>query len=279
MTVTTRLVIVLIVILFISGCTVRTAYNYLDWYLAWQVDDYVELTDEQEQQFDRVVDEFIVWHRQQELPRYRDMLADLKGAIEQQNPEKLKLTLTAARTLWLDSAQQIAPNAILLLNKLTPKQRQELVNNIRGKQQEAHDKWRKRELRSVEKKREESIEQLVDTLGDITEQQKQDLLANFDSYTSTTEMRIASRKLWLEKFEQALLAQQNIDQLTLFSLFTDISSYRSEKYLAASAENMQNNLEFLTRQLPTLTAAQQEHVLDNIQDYLEDLDYLIKQNS
>lgn len=274
-----KLIILLIVITFISGCTVRTAYNYLDWYLAWQVDDYVELTDEQDEQFDRLVDEFIVWHRQQELPRYRDMLATLKNAVEQQNSEQLKQTLTTARTLWLDSAQQIAPNAILLLNKLSMEQRRELVSNIRKKQVEDHEKWRKRETRSIEKKQEESIEQLANTLGDVTEQQKQDLLANFDDYTSTTEMRIASRELWLKKFEQALLTQQNIDQLTLFSLFTDISSYRSEKYMAASAENMQKNLAFLTRQLPNLTADQQEHVIDNIQDYIEDLDYLIKQNS
>lgn len=274
-----KLIILLIVITFISGCTVRTAYNYLDWYLAWQVDDYVELTDEQDEQFDRLVDEFIVWHRQQELPRYRDMLATLKNAVEQQNSEQLKQTLTTARTLWLDSAQHIAPNAILLLNKLSMEQRRELVSNIRKKQVEDHEKWRKRETRSIEKKQEESIEQLANTLGDVTEQQKQDLLANFDDYTSTTEMRIASRELWLKKFEQALVTQQNIDQLTLFSLFTDISSYRSEKYMAASAENMQKNLAFLTRQLPNLTANQQEHVIDNIQDYIEDLDYLIKQNS
>lgn len=274
-----KLIILFILITFISGCTVRTAYNYLDWYLAWQVDDYVELTDEQDEQFDRLVDEFIVWHRQQELPRYRDMLATLKNAVEQQNSEQLKQTLTTARTLWLDSAQQIAPNAILLLNKLSMEQRRELVSNIRKKQVEDHEKWRKRETRSIEKKQEESIEQLANTLGDVTEQQKQDLLANFDDYTSTTEMRIASRELWLKKFEQALVTQQNIDQLTLFSLFTDISSYRSEKYMAASAENMQKNLAFLTRQLPNLTANQQEHVIDNIQDYIEDLDYLIKQNS
>lgn len=274
-----KLIILLLVMTFLSGCTLRTAYNYLDWYLAWQVGDYVELTDEQEQQFDRAVEEFISWHRQRELPRYRDMLTELKMAVEQQDPDKLKATLSAARTLWLDSAQQIAPNAILLLNKLSTEQRQQLVQNIRSKQQEDHDKWRERELRSVDKKQQESVDRLVETLGDITQQQRQDLLANFDSYTSTTEMRIASRELWLKKFETALLAQKNIDQLTLFSLFTDISSYRSEQYMATSTANMQKNLGFLAKQLPGLTAKQQEHVLDNIDDYLADLDYLIRQNS
>lgn len=273
-----RAIILLFVITLLSGCTFRTIYNYLDWYLAWQVDNYVELTDEQEQQFDRLVAEFIAWHRQQELPRYRNRLAMLKRAVEQQDAEQLKRILTAARTIWLDSAQQLAPAAILLLNKLSMQQRRQLVNNIREKQVEDHEKWRKRESRSVEKKREQRIEQFADVLGEVTEQQKQDLLANFNAHTSTTKMRIASRELWLQKFEQALLAQQNIDQLTLFSLFTDVSSYRSEAYIVASAENMQKTLAFLTHQLPNLTANQQTYVLDNIQDYLDDLDYLMKQN-
>ncbi len=275
-----KIITLLVLVLTISACTVRTAYNYIDWYLAWQIDDYVELNDEQEEQFEQAIDEFIVWHRSQELPKYKQMLTELQLAIEQQDKAKLESVFNYSRTLWFDSAKQAAPSIILLLDKLSLEQRQELVNNISTKQQEDHDKWRERaKTTSKTEREEEEVEELTDTLGELTQQQQQEFLITLSSLVSTTEMRIKSRELWLQKFSTALTSQTTIDQLTLYELFTDISSYRSAEHISISRANQQKYMAFLSSQLPSLTVQQQQHVIESIRDYIEDLEYLIQQNS
>lgn len=257
----------------------RTAYNYLDWYLAWQVDDYVELNSEQEALFDKAVDEFIAWHRAQELPKYRTMLNKLKNSVESQNSEGLKQVFNNTNSVWLDSAKEVAPSIILLLEKLSMEQKKELVKNIQAKQNEDHEKWRERAKRSIENRKQEEIEELTETLGELTSEQKADYLVTLDAFSSTTEMRIKSRERWMAKFNDALTKQPDIDQITLFELFTDLSSYRSPEHMSISKANQDIYLTFLTKQLPTLTAKQQEHILANIDEYLDDLDYLIAQKS
>lgn len=274
-----KVILIVIAISTLSACTMRTAYNYLDWYLAWQIDDYVELTSEQEELFDRAVDNFIAWHRVQELPKYRKMLTELKSSVEKQDSSTLTQVFNNADRVWLDSAQEVAPSIILLLEKLTMAQRQELVKNIKAKQQEDHKKWREQAKRSAEERVEEEVEELTETLGELTAKQKEAYLVTLDSFSSTREMRIKSREIWMNKFETALTASQNVDQITLYELFTDMSSYRSEEHMSTSQANEQIYLAFLTKNLPTLTTKQQKHIIGNIQEYLDDLDYLIAQKS
>lgn len=274
-----KIVLIVVAISTLSACTMRTAYNYLDWYLAWQIDDYVELTSEQEVLFDRAVNNFIDWHRAQELPKYRSMLTELKKSVEQQDVGSLEQVFNNTDRIWLDSAQEVAPNIILLLEKLSMEQRQTLVKNIKAKQQEDHEKWREQAQRSAEERVAEKLEELTETLGELTAKQKEAYLITLDAYANTREMRIESRAVWMNKFETALTAKQSVDQIALYELFTDMSSYRSEKHISTSQANGEIYLAFLTKNLPSLTAKQQKHIIGNIEEYLDDLDYLIAQKS
>ena len=48
----------------------RLAYNYLDWVISWYLDDYIQLNKEQDDYYDRQLDELLQWHRSDQLPRY-----------------------------------------------------------------------------------------------------------------------------------------------------------------------------------------------------------------
>ena len=48
--------ILLIGLLALTGCSSKFAYNNFDWLVYWYVDDYVELTNEQEDLFDVKID-------------------------------------------------------------------------------------------------------------------------------------------------------------------------------------------------------------------------------
>ena len=72
---TVRLVAGLLVLALLAGCSAnRFLYNRADTFVRWAVDDYVDLTSEQQQRFDDNLDVLLDWHRRAELPQYRDFI-------------------------------------------------------------------------------------------------------------------------------------------------------------------------------------------------------------
>ena len=72
---TVRLVAGLLVLALLAGCSAnRFLYNRADTFVRWAVDDYVDFTSEQQQRFDDNLDVLLDWHRQAELPQYREFI-------------------------------------------------------------------------------------------------------------------------------------------------------------------------------------------------------------
>ncbi|GAA4501292.1 DUF6279 family lipoprotein [Pseudaeromonas paramecii] len=76
--------------LLLGGCSVRLMYHWLDWAIAWKLDDYFQLNSRQSRIVDHEVDRFLSWHRQVELPVYAKQLRQLA--------DELKEPLSEART-------------------------------------------------------------------------------------------------------------------------------------------------------------------------------------
>ena len=72
---TVRLVAGLLALALLAGCSAnRFLYNRADTFVRWAVDDYVDFTSEQQQRFDDNLDVLMDWHRQVELPQYREFI-------------------------------------------------------------------------------------------------------------------------------------------------------------------------------------------------------------
>jgi hypothetical protein len=57
-----------------AGCGVKFAYNNLDRFAHWTMDDYMSLDDEQQAYFDAQLDVLLYWHRTTQLPVYAQAL-------------------------------------------------------------------------------------------------------------------------------------------------------------------------------------------------------------
>ena len=68
--------------LLLVGCSTKFTYNNLDWLIHWYVDDYVELSDRQENLFDEHFANWLNWHRSEELAKYVKHLKSLKADVE-----------------------------------------------------------------------------------------------------------------------------------------------------------------------------------------------------
>ena len=77
------LVILLAFTVVLPGCSAnRFLYNRADTFIRWVIDDYVDLTTEQQKQFDAGLDGLLDWHRRNELPLYREFILSSLDALE-----------------------------------------------------------------------------------------------------------------------------------------------------------------------------------------------------
>lgn len=73
----------LLLVTTLVGCSAnRLLYNRADTFIRWAADDYVALDREQQAAFDQRLDDFLAWHRSEELPRYREFIVTSLDTLE-----------------------------------------------------------------------------------------------------------------------------------------------------------------------------------------------------
>ncbi len=119
-----RLTIVgVLLVLWLSGCTLKWTYDYADWVILWSVDDYFDLTTEQEQFLTERLDKILVWHRKEELTAYADFLQLLKakggdGLTDQEFDE----LFNEAQRLRINLLERVLPDTAVFLSTLQDSQ-------------------------------------------------------------------------------------------------------------------------------------------------------------
>lgn len=75
--------LMLLLVTALVGCSAnRLLYNRADTFIRWAADDYVALDREQQAEFDQRLDDFLAWHRSEELPRYREFIVTSLDTLE-----------------------------------------------------------------------------------------------------------------------------------------------------------------------------------------------------
>ena len=114
---TTKFCLIVLGCLLISSCSLRWSYNFLDWLVAWEVDEYVSLDPQQKKQLNNNVAQFHQWHRQTQLPLYAEFLKQLESQLLDQKVDSSSLmqSFNQARKFWQDSLVQFTAFAPSLL--------------------------------------------------------------------------------------------------------------------------------------------------------------------
>ena len=78
-----RAIFIALLLTSLVGCSAnRLIYNRADTFVRWAVDDYVSFDREQQAAFDSRLDDFLSWHRREELPRYRLFILKSMSALD-----------------------------------------------------------------------------------------------------------------------------------------------------------------------------------------------------
>lgn len=273
-----QILVVTLVLLFTSGCRTTIIYNYADWLIAWKVDDFVELTDPQEESFKAELASLFKWHRTQELPKYVVILDDLTIAISENNTDDL-LSLVDKIVASGERIKSVAAEkVIVLLNQLSTDQKQQLLTNIEAYQQETHSE-RLENAKTLTEKLNDSdrFDAIEDILGKLTPAQKQRRDQLTKELNDTLLMRIESQKRWLSLFRLGVQPQNlSVSESQLTVLFTELSSYRSEALITAQDHNKNLYQDWSLDLLESITKRQKDTLLEVIDEYRTDFIKLAK---
>ncbi len=275
-----RSLLVLFFLIFLTSCSSKLAYNNLDWWVYWYMDDYIELKDEQEEKFDAYLQNWLSWHKNSELTRYKAHLEDVKRQIENGtlDYETIFNHLERGRTHWERVRDEISPQLATIAKTLDDEQVVNLFAALEKdnkeeeeERQEALDKSEAQRLKDRIERIEETISERI---GRLSGEQKQIVSTYAQQFISTGDawleyrrnIQNAARKLFVtrrqnEQFEEELVAlMQNPDD------------YKSEVYKQSSAHNMTVTATLLAEIISTLSEKQRKTLVENVDELIETVD-------
>lgn len=271
-------------IILLSGCSSRLAYNNLDWLVYWYLDDYVELDNSQEAIFDEHLKAWLAWHKSEELTRYYAHLSELKQDVETNNLSKAVVIhhLDQANQHWNRIRDKVSPTLANMARTLDEDQVIYLFAAIEKENQKDRDELEEIAGRSdseARKKRIETIEETIEErIGRLTPEQEQIVDDYSDEFMSTFAQWVeyretiqqAARKLFITRDTNSTFESD------LLLLMDEPDSYRTIDYIAAREHNRERWASMITEIGASLTPKQKTHLLDNVSDLMEDVERFMK---
>ena len=189
-------------LLCLAACSSTTfVYNRLDTILPWYVDDYVDLDAPQQRMLDQTLQPFLSWHRQQELPRYVELLDEIEANLDHPlTPRRLGEIYSDMEVAWSRLEEESLDWLLELGTALSDEQVQEFLTYLQDRQLEYEKEYL---TRSEADYREESYESLADSLGDylgrLTPGQRDRLRRASTALERSDKVWLQERQVWIER--------------------------------------------------------------------------------
>lgn len=271
-------IIILCLVLFISGCSTKFVYKNIDWLAYWYLDDYIELNNEQKEVFDVKLNEWLAWHKQNELPKYIDHIAELSTDVfdQQLSLERIQYHQDKAQAHWKRLRARVVPDAVEMSPMLTDEQVTYLFAALEKRNLEREEEIQERNEQIPEKRAKKrlknSLKDAQTWLGKLTEEQER-LIEN------TLPQFYSNSPLWLEytrayQNELRLLFAKS-DRGTSFKmalqdLLLNPEQFRSEELVDRNKSNAELYKNMLLTMMVLSTEKQRTHFVEEVAEYKED---------
>lgn len=273
---TIQLLFTLGLVMMLSSCSTRFFYNQLDWLMPWYLDDYVSIESHQEPHFDKSVDNFLTWHRYQQLPAYSKFLGRLKEVADKPSADQLNQPLLQADEFINTLYQQFGSEFSPLVSILSEPQKQLLIENIREKNEEYAENFIVIGEAAARKKGEEKIQEIIeDWLGSLTKQQ----LNRIKQFSQSTQWMspglLQARQKWVDELEKAL-QNQTLTEQQIAPFFDNRRLFWSDSLQQQYQINSELLAGFILDMLLSMDSSQKSHLLERLSDYQQDFIELSK---
>ena len=279
----TKLIILLAACLALSSCSTKLTYNFLDWWMSWSLRSYVTLDQQQRHVLTQQLEAFHHWHRQQELPRYRDLLIEIQQRLHQGPITEAELQAYTNRGIerWEYSLTQlIAPGASLLAT-LSDKQVEELSRNMTRRLEAFREDQVDISAEKLRSKRIKRMRKLaVSWVGKLDKQQRALIDTWAEQLTPDRRLNLEERLRWQQAFETLLQQRQQPELATgTEQLFLNAQQDWPTEYRDSVIHNQRQTHSLLV-QLHTSLSEQQHRMLNRtLQGYIDDFGTLASLNT
>ncbi|GAB3016140.1 DUF6279 family lipoprotein [Bowmanella dokdonensis] len=275
-----RLFATVLLVLGLAGCSTGFVYTNLDWLVHWYLDDYVNLDRQQKKLFDQHMNEWLDWHRNEELVSYRAHLVRLKQAVEQgpMTQTQWLAEFEQGRAHWQRLLDHLAPELATLALTLEDKQVESIFTEVEDKNREREeDRADQDESERLQERHENLVEDLEQWAGRLNEQQKELVGEYAGQFRSNFNNWIIYRRAWQARAKEMLLEKQDSEQwkASFAQLLSEPERYQSPEFKRISAYNNALYAKMLEALQPSLSDKQRRHVSRELQELIDDLTDLI----
>ncbi len=270
-------VIVAVLALLLAGCSSTTfVYNRLDFFVPWYVGKYVHLDHDQKQELRVLLEPFLEWHREEELPAYLALLDRAELELEQPvTAAQLEALGEALQEAWSRIESRGLEWMIALAEGLSEEQLAEFMAELRDKQADYEEEDLGRDDEEYRKDARENLEeQLEDLLGRIDADQEALLDEAASKLWRADRTWLAERARWLDRLEQILQREPGWKD-ELRRAIAGREAYNSAEYLETYEHNAAVLYAVIAEVLNSRSERQEKHLRREIEDLREDLSRLM----
>ena len=268
------LLAVLVISVFASGCTIKLAYNFLDWGLYWELKDYVKFNRDQRLQVKNEISQLIDWHRSDELPQYADELEKLSIGLESgMTVEQLEKSYDNLRDSWQRIIIKTLPAAVDIISNLNDQQINDFFDMLIEKEgDDAKDIESGTSARTLEEREAYVSEKVSDVIGELNEAQKALIVQWARRMEPTKEFSLVQAIKWRTRMQAAIAQRHDEQQLekNLMVLFANPNQLRSANYRRVIEKNKHLVMQLLFDLNQTLTSQQRSKMVKKLNGFIAD---------
>ncbi|WP_210713555.1 DUF6279 family lipoprotein [Pseudomonas sp. MWU349] len=269
------LIPLLIISLLLGACSrVGLAYRNLDVIIPWNLNDYLDMNSEQKSWFNQRLQQHLSWHCTTQLPGYLDWLDRLQLMVQnnQVSDQGLQERTREAKQAIAETARQITPSAVELLQGLNDQQVKEMNSAFAKDLQEHQEQYLKPPLaQQIEQRSQRMKKRLNAWLGPLSPSQQQRVEQWSSSLGEQNQQWIANRAHWQAQFSAAVEHRQNSDfPQRIEQLLVHRESLWTPDYRQAYAHTEQAARSLLVDLMAQSTPAQRQRLLKKIDGVRKD---------
>jgi len=192
---------------FLGSCnSTKIFYSYGDILISWQVDNYFDLTNKQEEWVETKLMLHIDWHRKEELTLYKKFLIEVKENFRDGiSMNELNKGFASYETKRDRIFERLTPDIALFLTRLSKDQINYLENQILKRNEEIDEELLNYEER-LEKRKENFFEQMENWFGELSKNQITKLNEWQNKWYKNSSYRSKKRMELRLKYQQQFLA-------------------------------------------------------------------------
>lgn len=275
-----RFLLLSTLLLFLYACGMRFTYNNLDTIIPWYLDDYVELSDQQQALFEKQLAQQLNWHRGTQLPVYAQALRQIdQQLVKNFQRDRLYQHRDQLKQYWQVLVQQIIPDLTVLLAQSSDEQVQEFFTVL----EERNLKFKERSVDVTErewreKRADRMRKNLKRWLGEVSTQQQRIIDDWSERLQRTSTLTLQYRQQWQQNLRQLLNNRQNIKNFSaeLENLLINPEQNQSPELRQAYDYNTELFFDLLTELNKDLSSAQRLFLSNKILSLAEDFETLAR---